>query len=250
MRVNLRALFIPAVLLACCALLLSLAHQAPSSAELQVMAYAEEHGLRDYTYPESLVGLLERNPEAAGFVLDYPFREETDGGQVSVDLSEGVPLFLQYDQRWGYLAYGDDFVGVSGSDAMCLAMAGCYVSGGDQRFTPAEMVEFAVKNGYDTGEGGFDGYLFTKGGPVLGLKVTGISRVEKKVAAYLKNGDPIIASVGEGGFAAGRCVVLTAYEDGLVTVNDPGSRKNSMEQWVFEDIAGQLQNLWVIQKKA
>lgn len=250
MRINLRPLFVPAVLLACCLLLASLSHEAPSEAELRVMEYANAHEVQFSAYPESLIGLLERNPEAEGFVLDYPFREESAVDMSGFQVSDGVPLFLQFDQRWGYLPYGSDFVGVSGSGAMCLAMAGYYISGGQTRFSPNEIVAFAAANGYDSARDGSSWTLFTEGGPALGLKVTGLSLVEQKIAGYLRNGDPVIASMGQGDFADGQYILLTGYDNGMVTVNDPGSRVNSQRQWSFEELGGQVRNLWVIQKKA
>ena len=250
MKIKLKPLFVPAVLAACGLLLASLSQKAPSEAALRVMEYANAHQVQFSDYPESLVELLERNPEAEGFVLDYPFREESPVDLSSFDVSDGVPLFLQWDQRWGYLAYGSDFVGVSGSGAMCLAMAGYYISGGDKRFSPDELVAFAVARGYDSGRDGSSWTLFTEGGPALGLKVTGLSLVEQKIAGYLKNGDPVIASMGQGDFADGQYIVLTGYDNGMVTVNDPGSRANSERLWSFDELDGQVRNLWFIQKEA
>ena len=83
-------------------------------------------------------------------------------------------------------------------------------------------------------------------GTALGLKVKELPRVERKVADYLKNGDPVIVSMGPGNFD--NFVVLTGYKDGRVTINDPDSRVNSEKEWVFADIADQMRNLWVIQK--
>lgn len=249
MKLNLRTVFVVLALAACGVLLLCLAHDAPSGAELRVMEYADAYGLDYAEYPESLVGLLESNPEAAGFVLDYPFREETGTGEVSFDLTRGVPLFLQFDQRWGYLPYGGDYVGVSGSEAMCIAMAGYYLSGGDEKFTPAKVVEFAGKKGYGQGENGSDWVLLTDGAPELGLKVTGLSRAEKKIAAYLDGGTPIIASMGGGDFINGQFIVITGYEDGTVTINDPCSWKRSQVQWDFDTLTKQARSLWAVQKK-
>ena len=48
--------------------------------ELKVKAFAEENGLFFAQYPESLIELLEGNPETEEFVLRYPLRQsaETD----------------------------------------------------------------------------------------------------------------------------------------------------------------------------
>ena len=97
--------------------------------ELKVKAYAEEMGIFYAKYPQSLIDLLERNPETEAFVLNYPFREEVVQEAFSYDLSQGVPLMMQWDMRWGYLKYGSDVVGITGCGPVCLAMAGYYVTG-------------------------------------------------------------------------------------------------------------------------
>ena len=246
MKIRLRPFFVPAVILACSILLLVLARNAPSEAAVRVMDYAREQKIPFSSYPQSMVMLLERNPETEEFVLNYPFREEKKVSLKGYDPDEGVPLFIQWDKQWGYLSYGDDFVGVSGSAPMCLAMAGYHISHGDEKFSPDRVVEFIQKNGYYT-RGIAEGWnLISKGGTALGLKVKELPRVERKVADYLKNGDPVIVSMGPGNFD--NFVVLTGYKDGRVTINDPDSRANSEREWVFADIADQMRNLWVIQK--
>lgn len=245
MKINLRALFVLAVILACGAMLLDLAHNAPGPTAIRVMDYAKEKQIPYTSYPQSLIELLERNPATEEFVLNYPFREEKKVDIGEYDAKEGVPLFLQWDARWGYMTYGSDFVGVSGSGPMCLAMAGYYVSGGEKKFSPDRVVEFVLKNGYVTKGAGQGGNLISKGGTALGLKIKELPQVERKVADYLKNGDPVIASMGPGSFD--NYVVMTGYQNGMVTINDPDSRENSEKQWVFEEISGQIRNLWVIQ---
>ena len=92
--------------------------------ELRVKAYADEMGVSYWDYPESLIDLLERNPETETFVLEYPFRNEQELEPFRYDLSEGVPLMMQWDKRWGYMRYGSDMVGITGCGPVCLAMAG------------------------------------------------------------------------------------------------------------------------------
>ena len=82
--------------------------------ELKVKAYAEEMGIFYCEYPESLIELLERNPETEEFVLNYPFRDEIAVETFSYDRTRGVPLMMQWDPRWGYLKYGSDVVGITG----------------------------------------------------------------------------------------------------------------------------------------
>ena len=70
-----------------------------------IKAYADENSILFRSYPESLVALLERNPETETFVLEYPLKKNQ---KIDVDLSDykgvdGVALFLQWEQQWGYL---------------------------------------------------------------------------------------------------------------------------------------------------
>ena len=249
MKMKTRMLLIAAVLVSCTALMIWLVVTAPSEAEMELMKYADEKEVSYDTYPESLVELMERNPEAEEFVQNYPFREGKTVDLSGYDVSKGVPLFLQWDYQWGYLPYGDDLVAVNGCGPVCLAMAGWYVSGGDAKFAPDKMVRFAEKNGYYADDNGSKWTLISEGGPALGLKVTELPLVEQKVSGYLKNGDPIIAIMGPGDFTStGHYIVLTGYTDGKLSVNDPNSRGNSEKLWDYKTFASQVRNLWVIQK--
>ena len=216
--------------------------------ELKVKAYAEEKGIFYSKYPQSLIELLERNPETEDFVLNYPFRDEAALEAFSYDLSEGVPLMMQWDQRWGYEKYGSDVVGITGCGPVCLAMAGYYVTG-DESFNPADMVEFAKQNGYYSSGNGSSWTLISEGGVKLGLKVTEIPLVKKKIMNHLEAGNPIICAMGKGDFTtSGHYIVLVGTEDGLIRVNDPNSYANSEKLWSYEQMESQFRNLWVIEK--
>ena len=221
--------------------------QERSEAELKVKAYADEMGISYGEYPESLIALLERNPETEEFVLNYPFREEAAVSAFDFDLSQGTPLFLQWDSRWGYMKYGSDVVGITGCGPVCLAMAGYYVTGGDEAFTPDKIVTFAADNGYYEAGYGSSWTLISEGGVKLGLDVTEIPLVKQRIADNLEVRNPIICSMRAGDFTTtGHYIVLTGWEDGKICVNDPNSRENSEKLWTYEEIEGQIRNLWVI----
>ena len=249
MAMKLRRLFVPAVILICIVMMMSLDQRAPSETDMRVMKYAAEKGIPFTAYPESLIDLLERNPETEEFVLNYPFRpEEEEVDLRGYDLEQSMPLFLQWDPQWGYLRYSGDFVGVTGSGPMCLSMAGCFVTGGDERFYPDRVVEFAQQNGYATGKGnGSDRTLITQGGAAMGLEVKELPIVEQKIAGYLQNGDPIIALMREGAFSdTGHYILITDYDAGTLIINDPCSRVKSQQKWPFAELSGQIRNLWVV----
>ena len=216
--------------------------------ELKVKAYAEEMGIFYSEYPRSLIELLERNPETEDFVLNYPFRKEIAAEAFSYDRSEGVPLMMQWDMRWGYEKYGSDVLGITGCGPVCLAMVGYYLTG-DDGFNPGAMAEFAGKNGYYAPGSGSSWTLISEGGVKLGLKVTEIPLVKKKIMNHLEAGNPIICAMGKGDFtSSGHYIVLVGTEDGLIRVNDPNSYANSEKLWSYEQMESQFRNLWVIEQ--
>ena len=216
-------------------------------AEYQVKTWAEEAGILYGEYPKSLIALLERNPETAEFVRNYPFRQGAEADISGTDREE-VPLFLQWDPRWGYRKYGSDFLAVTGCGPTCLAMAGYYLTG-DPEWNPAAVAEFAEKAGYYAEGYGSSWTLISRGGPELGLTVTELPLVKKKMMDALEMGNPVILAMGAGDFTTtGHYIVLTGVEDGLFRVNDPNSLENSGKLWSYEEIEGQIRNIWAIGK--
>lgn len=90
---------------------------------------------------------MKNNAEAADFVADYPNRQNYLGQ--SIDLTHDViigqvPLFLQWDKRWGYVSFGDSIIGLSGCGPTCLSMAYVYFTR-DLNGTPREMASYCEK---------------------------------------------------------------------------------------------------------
>ena len=219
-----------------------------TEAEKTIKEYADKMGVRYGDYPKSLIDLLERNPETEEFVLNYPFREESDY-DLSATSRDTVPLFLQWDQRWGYTKYGSDMIAITGCGPTCVAMAGYYLTGDAETFDPAAVAAFAEKHGYYAAGYGSSWTLISEGAVELGLDVTEIPLVKKRITDNLEVGNPIICAMGPGDFtSSGHFIVLTGQSDGLIRVNDPNSRENSDILWKFEDIESQFRNLWVIRK--
>lgn len=215
----------------------------------KVWKYARENGLSYQDYPESLIRLLERNPETEQFVLEYPTASKE---AAVVDLteylsSEAVPLFLQWDQRWGYMPYGDDVAGLTACGPVCLSMAAFYVTQ-DTSMSPGNIIRFAEESGYYVEGSGSSWTLISQGGVQLGLTVTEIPLVENLIVQHLEAGTPIICAMGPGAFTStGHFIVLTGYENGRIRVNDPNSRANSQKLWTYEEIAAEIRNLWTIE---
>lgn len=216
-----------------------------TEAKQTVKAFAEENHISYGRYPEDLIELLEINPETKDFVLNYPFREETE-----IDLSgysrDAVPLFLQWDPMWGYEKYGSGCIGETGCGPTCLAMAGYYLTG-DESFNPKTMADFAAQNGYYASGYGSSWTLISEGAGKLGLTAEELPLVKGKMVDAVENGHPVILALGKGDFtSSGHYIVLTGWEDGAFRVNDPNSPIRSEKLWTYEELEGQIRNIWEI----
>lgn len=203
--------------------------------------------LAEEGYPESLIALLERNPETKEFVLDYPKNKDKDFEiDLSGEVTEGkIPLFLQWDERWGYETYGSDFLAVTGCGPTCLAMVRCGL-GGDTEWNPLKVANMAEEQGYYVDGSGSSWDLMTSGAARLGLIANTVIFDAVHIIAELESGKPIICIMRPGDFTtSGHFIVLTGVdEEGKVTICDPNSRINSEKSWDVEELIPQIKNLW------
>lgn len=216
--------------------------------EQLIFSYALLHGLSYSDYPTELIKLLERNPETMQFVLEYPLKKDL---RPEIDLSEyadspTVPLFMQWDQRWGYLPYGDNIAGLTACGPVCLSMVAYHLTK-DPSMSPDKLMEFAVENGYCIPGNGTAWALIGEGGRKLGLDVEELPLHDGSMYNELRDGWPIICIMGPGDFTTtGHYIVITGLENGAFRVNDPNSRENSAKLWTYDQICDQINNLWVV----
>lgn len=214
--------------------------------EMRVQEYAQAHGMSIGDYPRSLVELLERNPETEDFVLNYPFRTEQEMDWSQYENQTSVPLFLQWDSQWGYEKYGSDMIAITGCGPTCVAMAGYWLTGSED-FTPNVVAEFSQRNGYYSPGSGSSWTLVSEGAVKLGLDVTEIPLVKKRIMDNLEVGNLIICAMGPGDFTtSGHYILMVGTENGQIRINDPNSRIRSAQLWSYEQIESQIRNLWVI----
>ena len=212
-----------------------------------VREFAKQNGLSLSEWPEELLDLLEKNPEAQEFVLNYPIRKDLNP---EIDLTEyldgnDVPLLLQWDERWGYSEYAGELMGLSGCGPTCLSMVCLYLLD-DASYTPQYIAQFATENGYSVSGNGSSWTLISEGGEKLGLDITEIPLDENRIIRNLEVGNPIICVMGPGFFTStGHFIVMTEYEDGYVKVNDPNSPNRSEQAWKLIEVMEQIRNLWV-----
>lgn len=219
-------------------------------AEEYVKEYADKKGYDINDYPEKLIELMVKDKTSIPFVLDYPLEITKEHNSVISDseLEDGVPLFLQWDARWGYHSFKNGVVALDGCGAACLSMVAVYLTG-DTGLTPDVIADYAAENGYFVDGSGTSWDLFTKGINHYGLKSKNVSNSNDAIINALSKGDPIIASVGAGDFTKkGHYIVIVGYDDDGFIVNDPYSLVNSQKRWSYERLAPQIKAMWQIYK--
>ena len=202
--------------------------------------------LKDQGYPESLISLVERNPETKDFVLDYPKYKGLQDIDLSKEVTQGeIPHFLQWDKRWGYETYGSDFLAVTGCGPTCLSMVTCGLTG-DTQWNPYEVAKMAEENGYYVDGSGSSWELMSSGAEKLGLTVSAVSFDEEHIRAVLESGQPIICVMGPGDFTdAGHFLVLTGVDkNGDIILRDPNSLERTKQHWDLQKLMNQMKNLW------
>ncbi len=224
---------------------LEIAEPVTETLEEQVAEVKKE--AKEKGFPDSIIELLDKNPETLQFVEDFEFKDTFQtSDSVGDSLVKGeIPQLLQWDERWGYAPYGTGYVATCGCGPTCLSMV---ISGmtGDASATPAAVAEYSDKNGYIDENNNTYWELMTAAPEHWGLSVKGGKTAEDAVASEISNGHAIICSVGPGDFTQnGHFIVLAGYEDGKVKVYDPFNQENSEKLWKYKKIKGQIKSLWV-----
>ncbi len=201
-------------------------------------------------YPDKILQCLAINSEMKQFVLDYPAQISVvfEGDfEVDVPVSE-VPLFLQYDEQWGYADYGTTLLAINGSGPACLSMAYTYLQQ-DGYLNPIRIADFSMEQGY-LGENNETFWkLMTEGASSLGLISNELSTSKEDMISALEDGKLIICSMDPGDFTkTGQYILIRSYENGLFYVNDPNSEARSNVGWDYERLSSQISNMWAIEK--
>lgn len=197
-------------------------------------------------YPENMAEKLEKNPELMDFVEHYlEYDPVARGGISKSEKEQRCPLFLQWDERWGYASYGDDNIGFSGCGPACLSMV-IYSLTRDESATPDAIGKYAMEQDYYMSGVGTSWELMTAAPLVWNVNVSTLGMDENIMKDSLDCGQLIIASMGPGDFtSSGHFIVLYGYNEDGFFVNDPNSKKRSNQVWDFDTLFGQVRNLWV-----
>ena len=199
-------------------------------------------------YPKDLLDLAAKKPETIDFVLDYIYNDSKTSKKISVkdDYKKGeIPLFLQWDERWGYDKYGSNFIAIDGCGPTSLAMVAVGLTG-NTNINPKVVSDFAYDRGYYVEGIGSKWSLMTDGVSNFGLKGKEIPLSKEVIISTLKKGEPIIATMGPGTFTTqGHYIVLTGVDkDGNIIVNDPDSKEKSNKTWDIDIFMKETKDLW------
>ncbi|MTI67342.1 MAG: hypothetical protein FH753_12205 [Firmicutes bacterium] len=205
-------------------------------------------------YPKEILELLIKNPETIDYVGDYLKRYPAKGNgsdiNVEKDYVKGeIPLFLQWDKRWGYYDYGNKPMAMTGCGPTALSMVVVGLTG-DITMNPKKVADISYKQGYLVENKGSSWTLMSEGARYFGLRARELPLTENNIKITLKRGVPIVASMGPGEFTTtGHYIVLTDItEDGKILVNDPNSRKRSDMKWAIDVFMEETKNLWEFKK--
>ena len=158
-----------------------------------------------------------------------------------------VPLYLQYDSKWAAVAYGNGKIKDTGCCPTCLAMVFSYLK--QKNIYPTDVVNWCGNKYYVNGSGtGWS--IFDNTYAVWGVSCTSIGKSEKLMVEALREGKPIIASMGPGHFTkGGHFIVLSGITaDGKIKVKDPNDSltKNHVNtDFEVSLILRECKNMWV-----
>jgi len=199
-------------------------------------------------YPIELLDLASRKDEIIDFVYNYPKYDSTLNKTISIkkDYKKGqIPLFIQWDKRWGYEKYGSEFIAINGCGPTSLSMVVVGLTGNTD-MNPKAIADFSYEQGYLVDGVGSSWTLMSEGAKSLGVNGELIPLDKDVIINTLKSGQPIIASMGPGTFTTtGHFIVLAGVgKDNKIIINDPDSKRKSEQTWDIEVIMNEAVSLW------
>lgn len=199
-------------------------------------------------YPETYLAALANNPEMLDYVKGYlDSHGVLDAKLTKSEKKEDYPLFIQWDKRWGYASYGTSSIGISGCGPTCLSMV-IYGLTENELATPDKVARYSEEQGYYIEGTGTSWELMTDGAAAFGVTGSELSLDESSMKQALDAGHPIICAMRAGDFtAAGHFIMIYGYDKKGFIVNDPNSRTRSEKRWTYEELNGQIKNLWSYQ---
>ena len=201
-------------------------------------------------YPYKLKRFAQKYDQVVDFVYLYPkLKDQRPVIDLQADAVSGqVPLFIQWDVRWGYIPFGDCNIGQSGCGPVCLSMAAVYLNR-DPYWSPDRVCRYVMDSGYYVMGQGSSWSLMSQGCRKLGLSSSSVGRSEAAMKQQLDWGCPIVASVRPGDFTkAGHFILIVGYDENGFRVNDPNNPANCVKSWPYSVLIPQIRAMWAMRK--
>lgn len=195
-------------------------------------------------YPEALLNNLCCNPNMLDFALGYQENYDTTSGTLEASELDGIPLFIQWDKRWGYDAYGNDVIGLSGCGPTCLSMIVIGLTK-NQEATPDKLADYATEHGYYEQNSGTKWSFMDEVAAVYGVQGYYIYLSKDNMQEELSQGHPLVCAMRSGDFTSqGHFIVIAGMEGDKFLVHDPNSIERSQQLWDYDTLQYQISAIW------
>ena len=195
-------------------------------------------------YPEALLNNLCCNPNMLDFALGYQENYDTTSGTLEAAELDGIPLFIQWDKRWGYDAYGNDVIGLSGCGPTCLSMIVIGLTK-NQEATPDKLADYATEHGYYEQNSGTKWSFMDEVAAVYGVQGYYIYLSKDNMQEELSQGHPLVCAMRSGDFTSqGHFIVIAGMEGDKFLVHDPNSIERSQQLWDYDTLQYQISAIW------
>ncbi len=183
-----------------------------------------------------IVELAVNEPEAISFVRNVLSAEPTSSDFDDEVVQGTIPQLYNWDERWGYVSFGDEDLplGVNGSGPVSMAMVYMGLTG-QTDMTPADMAELAESGDYYTDEA--SGYcsadFFLNEAADLGLSCTQIEVSTTQLETVLNESYVVLACIDAETLTDTThwVVILNTNDNGSITVYDPSSSLVTNREW-------------------
>ncbi|MDO5027193.1 MAG: hypothetical protein Q4E50_05120 [Tissierellia bacterium] len=201
--------------------------------------------------PDDLEFMIKKYPELA--VMEETFEKRNlDPAKIDIrkDLKSGqFPSFLQWDDRWAYLAYNGSIMAVEGNIPTAMSSIYCHFIK-DKPIDPYQMGQFFEKNNWTVTNMGTSWNAIEKGSLYLGLKYKVVTASERDLVNNLNQGKILLASVVGGDFTKDSgLIIIYGLKDGKYLVSDPLSKKNSASLWDHKNLYNQIIHIWAFSRQ-
>ncbi len=187
------------------------------------------------------------NPEITRFTYEHLSSDgSVTGGISEEERPQDYPLFLQWDERWGYSSYGDSTMATSGCGPCSLSMAIYYLTG-DKSVTPDAVAKYSIENNHYVPNVGTAWALLNTYPKQFGLTVGSLATSETTFKNHLDEGRILICSVRPGNFTySGHFIVIYGYDETGFKINDPKCVYRSRMTWTYDQIKNDIKHTWSI----